>query len=151
VARSRVLLVDDEPDILSSLKTFLEGSMPVDVVALPSASAALTAMGSTDFDLVVSDFRMPDMDGLRFLRLAGRIHPDVPRVLMTAFPDMQLALDALNEASIRQFLTKPVDPDRLVDLVGGLVAERTRGRMREDAFERATGARHGRIEAAGLG
>ena len=152
MARSRVLLVDDEPDILSALKTFLEGSLQVDVVAAPSGAAALNAMGSTEFDLVVSDFRMPLMDGMQFLRQASQLRPEIPRVLMTAFPDMQLALDALNKASIRQFLTKPIDPDRLVQLVGELLSERRRRRQREDAFGRATqGPRDMERRAAGLG
>ena len=138
---SRVLVVDDEPDILEAIRAFLQGSLGVDVVTADSGAAALEALRKTPVDLVLSDYRMPGMDGLAFLRQAEELLPDVPRVLMTAFPDMQLAISAVNEASVSRFLTKPVDPSDLGDLVSGLLSVARRRRLGEQAMLRSASVR----------
>ena len=138
---SRVLVVDDEPDILEAVRAFLEGSLGVEVVTASSGEAALGEMRKTSVDLVLSDYRMPGMDGLAFLRQAEELRPDVPRVLMTAFPDMQLAIAAVNEANIARFLTKPVDPSALGDMVKGLLSVARRRRLGEQAMLRSASVR----------
>jgi DNA-binding NtrC family response regulator len=139
---SRILVVDDEVDILSSVRTFLEEDLGVEVVAAFSGEQGLAALRDGDIDVVMSDYRMPVMDGLEFLRQAKAMAPDVPRVLLTAYPDIQLAADALNQARISQFLSKPVQPRRLAEVMKALVGERNRSAQTHAAFGRATGA-HG--------
>jgi DNA-binding NtrC family response regulator len=116
-------VVDDEEDILTAVRVFLEGSLPIDVQVASSAEVALEALRSgARFDLVLSDYRMPGMDGLRFLEQAKISRPEVPRILMTAFPDMKLAIQALNRAGILKFITKPVSPDDLVQIVAAALS-----------------------------
>jgi DNA-binding NtrC family response regulator len=133
-----VLIVDDEPDILAALETFLKAALGVQVLKADSGAAGLAAMRKTPVDLVVSDFRMPVMDGLHFLRRAAELRPEVPRILLTAFPDMQLAIQAINEAGIARFLTKPVDPDQLASVVKDLLSESRRRRLGHEALERSS-------------
>jgi response regulator RpfG family c-di-GMP phosphodiesterase len=60
-------------------------------------------------DLILSDYRMPKMDGITLFRETKSICPDTIRILLTAYADMQLAMDAINEASVYKFITKPWD------------------------------------------
>lgn len=138
--RAKVLLVDDEEDILSAAKAYLEGALSVEVQTATSGPAALQIIRSGwSPDLVLSDYRMPIMDGLRLLTEVGKLLPDRPRVLMTAYPDMQLAIVALNEARISRFLTKPIDPGRLESEVREMLETSRRARSGAKALRRAAG------------
>lgn len=151
MARARILVVDDEPDILTALRVYLERALGADVVAAESGAAALAELRKgPPVDVIVADFRMPGMDGVAFLSQARALAPDVPRLMLTAYPDMQLAIKALNEAAILQFLTKPVDPDRLLDVVQRTLAETRRAKAARKALDEAAGAlsRSGRPSAA---
>jgi adenylate cyclase len=135
----RILVVDDEPDILVALRNYLEGALGVEVIGVPSGAAGLQALDEGPIDVIVSDFRMPVMNGVEFLRQARAKHPDTPRILLTAYPDMDLAIRALNDAAIVQFLTKPVDPEKLLEVVQTTMAASRRKRSSQRALERASG------------
>jgi DNA-binding NtrC family response regulator len=137
VERARILIVDDEPDIRLALGACLEHALQAIVVSAGDAESGLRLLRETAFDLILSDYRMPGMDGLHFLRRASELRPESPRVLMTAYPDLQLAIDALNRAGIDLFLTKPIDPDELVDGVSEILDVTRRKRYGEDAMHRA--------------
>lgn len=133
-----VLVVDDEPDILGSFKTFVEGCLSgVKVLTATSAEEALEILDVADPALVVSDLRMPGMDGLAFLTEVAQRRPKTSRILMTAYPDLDAVMDAKNMADVDRFLTKPVEPMDVVSLVYDLLHERYREIEREAAFERA--------------
>jgi CheY-like chemotaxis protein len=120
------------------MRTFLAGSMPGTTVhTATSGQEALRMMETFPIDLVVSDYKMPGMDGLELLQRARKAAPDIPRVLMTAFPDMDLAIQALNEDRIQHFLTKPLEPDMLRDVLKALLEERRARRMRDAALKRS--------------
>src|SRR5688500_18915700 len=104
-------------DILTALRNYLEGALGAEVLAASSGAEGLKRLETTTVDLVVSDYRMPLMNGVEFLRKMRVKHPDIPRILLTAYPDMDLAIRALNDAAIVQFLTKPVEPERLLEVV----------------------------------
>lgn len=113
-----LLAVDDEPDILTALATYLRALRPeVQVVTAASGPEALEVLRRQEVGMILSDFRMPQMTGLQLLREALAMRPQVAGVLMTAFPDAQLAVRAVNEARIKAFLTKPVDPEKVLALV----------------------------------
>lgn len=134
----RVLMVDDEPDILESMKMYLEGCLTgVTVETLASGEAALERLEACDYDLIMSDFRMGEVDGKAVLAHAQRLQPETPRIMVTAYPDLDLALDALNEGGVQRFLTKPVEPMKLVELVYDLLQEQRREQERQVAYKRA--------------
>lgn len=133
-----VLVVDDEPDILGAFKTFVEGCLTgVKVFTATSADEALELLDEIDPALVVSDLRMPGTDGLAFLERVAERRPETPLILMTAYPDLDVALDAKNLADVDRFLTKPVEPLGVVSLIYDLLQERHRSLEREAAYKRA--------------
>lgn len=126
-----VLLVDDERDILDSLQDLLESSLPDLHCKLASSGAeALAILKAPDagIDLILSDYKMPGMNGLQFLEQARAVAPQTPRLLMTAFPDLEVAIEAINEARVEVFLTKPLDPDKVIDVVRDALQAKAVGR-----------------------
>lgn len=110
-----VLLVDDDPDILDSLKTVLEMSLEgVDVRTAPSGPLALDALGDGDgVGLIISDFRMPGMDGAEFLSRAHVVAPGARRMLISAFPEALLREQARLDG-VERVMPKPMDIDEFI-------------------------------------
>lgn len=114
----RVLVVDDEVDILDSIQSLIESTSDhVEVTTAASGPAALKEMESTSFDLILTDYKMPEMNGLEFLAEARKVAPRTARIMLTAFPDLDLALSALNDERIEKFLVKPIEPEELLKTV----------------------------------
>jgi response regulator RpfG family c-di-GMP phosphodiesterase len=106
-AKPRILFVDDEPDLLAGMERSLR-SEHFGVTTAPSGALALAAMRRAGpFAVIVSDLRMPEMDGVTLLRTARELFPDTVRVLFTGQPDMDRAIAAVNEGEIFRFVTKP--------------------------------------------
>lgn len=146
----RVLIVDDEDDIRGSLKDLIESASPgTECLTAAGGPAALEILDTTRVDLIVSDFKMPGMDGIEFLTAAGQQAPHVPRILITAFPDLQVAVRAINEAGIENFFTKPLDPEEIVRVVEDTLAAKDAQVQRERALARALRiAQHGGAQGA---
>lgn len=135
-----VLVVDDEPDILTCMRDLIEARLGYATLLAesgPTALAMLSNLHPRDVDLVVSDYRMAPMDGIEFLRRARRLHRDLPSILCTAYPDLPVALAAVNKARVNRFLTKPFDPEDLLQTVEELVGGHRAGHAREAALMRA--------------
>lgn len=136
--RRTILLVDDEPDILESLRELIEVSLEdIEVVAVESGEEALKVLQSRHVDLIVSDYKMPGMNGLELLIQARSVAPRVPRIMMTAFPDLDIAIKAINHASIENFFTKPLDPDEILEVMAASLKARQGEAQRHQAFARA--------------
>jgi DNA-binding NtrC family response regulator len=111
---ARILLVDDEPNVLRSLKRVL--SLPGDpalrleaIETFESPRAALERLHDQPFDLILSDYRMPEMDGVAFLGASRQLQPDAARLVLSAQADLQGLIGAINEAGIQRFIMKPWD------------------------------------------
>ena len=135
--RHKVLVVDDELDIREALQELLE-LIDLEVVTASSGREALELMGlmGDELRLIVSDYRMPGMDGLEFLAKAEKLRPKVARVLVTAYAETTLAVRAVNEARIARFLSKPIEPALMEGMVKELIAAGQAERNRTAAMER---------------
>jgi response regulator RpfG family c-di-GMP phosphodiesterase len=80
---------------------------------------------------------MPGMNGLEFLDKARHTAPGVPRILITAFPDLDVAIRAINEAGIENFITKPFEPGQVVEVVRAVLFERRAEELRNQSFARS--------------
>jgi response regulator RpfG family c-di-GMP phosphodiesterase len=111
-SRPRVLCVDDEPNVLQGFARHLRRQFSVSTAVGGPAGLELLARESP-FAVVVSDMRMPGMDGATFLGRVREQAPDTTRVLLTGQADLEAAIAAVNQANIFRFLTKPCAPDVL--------------------------------------
>ncbi|MGZ4622222.1 MAG: HD domain-containing phosphohydrolase [Blastococcus sp.] len=114
-----ILLVDDEIAILDGLRRQLHRKF--DVHTANSGAEALELLTSVPVAVVISDMRMPQMDGATLLSRVRGLYPDVVRILLTGQTDTQAAIKAVNEGQIYRFLTKPCPPDVLLDEIGSAV------------------------------
>jgi len=112
---SRVLCVDDEQRVLDGLELHL--GMEHEVELAISGAEGLALLDTRPFDVVVSDMRMPEMDGATFLAEVRSRAPETARILLTGHADVPSALRAVNEGHIFRFLTKPCPPDVLLGTI----------------------------------
>ncbi|MCL4809822.1 MAG: EAL domain-containing response regulator [Thermoanaerobaculia bacterium] len=113
--RPRILLVDDEPQALRLFSAFLSAS-GMEVVAVESAHGALELLGRHRFETVVTDLRMPGLDGFSLLRAVRERDVDLPVVVVTGCPGPETPADALELGAV-DFLVKPVAGELLVRTV----------------------------------
>jgi response regulator RpfG family c-di-GMP phosphodiesterase len=119
-ARPRILCVDDEPNVLEGLALTLRRAY--DVVPAANGQAGLDVLArDRAIVTVISDMRMPGMDGATFLARAREVQPDATRLLLTGQADLAAAIAAINEGRIFRFLTKPCPPSVLVAAVEAAV------------------------------
>lgn len=110
-----ILLVDDDHHVLESLLLLLN-AYDYKVFTAENAATALDKLRNTDVDIVLTDIRMPGMDGLE---LAGKIHdldPQIPVLIMTAYAEMEVAINAIKRGAF-DFIMKPINPDYLLHAV----------------------------------
>jgi DNA-binding NtrC family response regulator len=118
-----ILLVDDEPNILNALRrTFAPDGYDLHTCA--DAASALSAARDTDYALVVSDYRMPEVDGISFLTLLRTLRPDAMRLVLSGYTDLDALLGAINDAHIYRFVTKPWNDHELRATVRQALAHR---------------------------
>ncbi len=108
-----LLIVDDEEMVLTSLSAFLMLETDYNVETYTSVSEALGFAESNSFDLVISDYLMPQMDGISFLAKIKEIKPQAPRILLTGYADKENAIKGINEVGLFQYIEKPWDNEQL--------------------------------------
>ncbi|MCJ2164766.1 MULTISPECIES: HD domain-containing phosphohydrolase [unclassified Pseudodesulfovibrio] len=119
---ARILLVDDEPNVLSSLRRQLRSEFDVEVEEDP-ALALLTLKKGKPFAAVVSDFRMPKMNGIEFLQEVRKKSPETTRMMLTGYADLENAIRAVNDGNVFRFLTKPCEMDVLLENIKDAVKQ----------------------------
>ncbi len=107
-----VLVVDDDPSMRHLLSVILQDH-GYEARAVASAEEALKELGAREFDLVLTDVRMPRMDGLALLREVQRVQPDATVIVMSAYGSQETAIDAV-KAGAYDFVSKPFRPDEVV-------------------------------------
>lgn len=112
-ATPTIVIVDDEELVVTSLRTFLDLETPYHTVTFTSPKMALQHIRDHDVDLVVSDYLMPDMDGITFLSHVRELKPDVPRIILTGYADKENAIKAINQVGLFQYIEKPWENEDL--------------------------------------
>ena len=111
----RIMIVDDEPSILSALSRMLEDVEEWDLETYDCAADGLKRAQTATFDVFVSDYRMPDMNGVEFLTEAKKLQPESMRIILSGFTDLEALLGAINTAEIFRFICKPWDDSDLIE------------------------------------
>lgn len=132
--KANILLVDDEPEILNALKLRLGCSYNVITTTDPQEGLKLLK-GKEKFPVVISDFRMPVMNGLDFLLAVNEICPETSSVLLTGQGEYNTAIDALNSGKIFKYLSKPCDSNEINDVLKEAVNNFENERSKKDALK----------------
>lgn len=111
-----VLCVDDEPNILSALRRLFRAP-GYRVLIAESGAQALEILGKEQVDLVISDMRMPSMDGAQLLEQVKDRWPDVVRLLLTGYADVTSTIAAINKGQIHRYMNKPWNDDEVLLVV----------------------------------
>ncbi len=120
--KPRILCVDDEENILKAIQRSLRKKYEIETAI--SGQEGLDVLASNGpFDVVVSDMKMPEMNGATFLRHVRQKYPDTVRMLLTGFADMDTVVTAVNEGYIYRFLAKPCSAGVLADAIDGAVRQ----------------------------
>lgn len=118
--RPLILCVDDERNVIDSMMLNLRKYYDVHT-ALTAQEGLELLLETPGFAVIVSDMRMPDMDGATFLSMARKLAPDAVRMLLTGYADVESAMRAVNEGQVFRFLTKPcAPPDLLATISAGV-------------------------------
>jgi signal transduction histidine kinase len=109
--RPSVLVIDDEPDVLSSVKDLLR--LDYRVLGATRAREAIGILEQEAVDVIMTDQRMPEMTGVELLEEVRASHPDATRLLLTGYADIRAVIDAINRGNVYRYVTKPWDPEEL--------------------------------------
>lgn len=120
--KPRILFVDDDQEILSAYARAFRKRYAVEVAAGPEIGLECVA-ALPDLAVVVSDLRMPGMDGVEFLGRVREMRPDVVRIILTGFADIGVAIAAVNKSKIFSFLTKPCPEEGLEEALAAALRQ----------------------------
>ena len=113
---NKILFVDDEPNVLQSIRRTLRSKFDVDTAEGGEEALGLLNANGT-YAVIVSDMRMPGMNGVELLAQAKQQSPDTVRMMLTGNADQQTAVDAVNHGDIFRFLNKPCESEELAGAV----------------------------------
>lgn len=122
---SRILFVDDEPQMLTALQRVFRGKK-FDVHTANSGAEGLQLLEGEPFDVIISDMRMPEMDGATFLSQSINLNPLSRRILLTGYSDQESTIRAINDGQVHQYLSKPWDNEKLREVVEAEITEKLR-------------------------
>jgi two-component system probable response regulator PhcQ len=112
MTNSKILIVDDEENILHSLKRLFRRE-PYEVLTAQNGEEGLKILDDHQIDLIISDLKMPQMNGIEFLRIAKEKNPVPLRIMLTGHADLKSVIDAIHQGEIYRFLLKPWDDEEL--------------------------------------
>src|SRR5262245_23101400 len=124
---AHILVVDDEPNVRKVLGALLEQAGYVTSRAA-GAEEALALVRAQDPDVVISDLKMPGMDGLALLRALREAFPEIPVILLTAHGTIESAVEAMKHGAL-DFLTKPFERERALEVVAKGLGQSHRSRL----------------------
>ncbi len=144
-----LLLVDDEPNILSSLRRLFR-PQGYRIFVAESGAEGLEILAREPVDLVISDMRMPEMDGATFLREVRQRWPETTRILLTGYADVTSTVAAINEGEIYRYIAKPWNDTEMIETVRDAL-ERARLRAENARLTALTQAQNEELKALNAG
>jgi len=144
-----ILIVDDEDMVLSSLRGVFTLQTDYDVHEANTPKAAIEQLERTPIDVVISDFLMPEMNGIELLKEVKKLQPETVRLLLTGYADKENAIKAINEVGLYHYLEKPWDNDALLNIVRNALEEKSLRRAlatKVDELDTLL-SQHGELEA----
>ena len=129
---NRLLIVDDEIAVLNAVRRLLTRvpctvggkNYPLILDTQDDPFAALEQVRHTAYDLVLSDYRMPGMNGVEFLSTVRQLQPNAERLILSGYADLNALIEAINAAGIRRFIAKPWKDYELIAAIGQSLALR---------------------------
>src|SRR5215217_1521121 len=113
--RHTLLIVDDEPDVVASVKDLLR--LDYKVIGATRAAEGLDLLHKEPIHVVMTDQRMPEMTGVQLLEQVREKHPNAMRLLFTGYADVRAVVDAINRGNVYRYITKPWDPEELMAII----------------------------------
>jgi DNA-binding NtrC family response regulator len=110
---ARILVVDDEPDMLELLRTLLSERTSHQVDCVGSGLEARKMIAAGGYDLVITDMRMPDLEGLELMELTKRSEPHLPFIFITGFGSVESAVEAVRKGAF-DYITKPFRKEQIL-------------------------------------
>jgi len=108
-----VMVVDDEEMVTQSIKNFLTLETDYEVLTYTSPHEALDALGNKQVDVIISDYLMPELNGIDFFLKVKELQPQATRVLLTGYADKENAIKAINDVGLYQYIEKPWENEDL--------------------------------------
>ncbi len=118
----RVLIVDDEPRLLMAVKRALHGRFDIDI-AQSGKEGLEKIKKANNYAVVISDLKMPVMDGIQFLSRVKEVSPDTVRIMLTGFAELDTAIEAINSGNVFRFLTKPCSTETLANAIEAAIKQ----------------------------
>ena len=111
----RILIVDDDKDVLDSMKLILKNNLlhKSFIKTAMDSKKAIAEIERQEYDVIVSDYKMPGMNGIDLLAWVKKKHPKTTRILITGYPSIDVAREAINKANVHYYIEKPWDNDEL--------------------------------------
>jgi serine phosphatase RsbU (regulator of sigma subunit) len=130
-----ILIVDDDDLVLSSLRGVFSLQTDYEIHEATDPNKALELVARTPLDVVISDFLMPQMNGIDFLKKVSRVQPDAVRILLTGYADKENAIRAINEVGLYHYLEKPWDNQAMLMIIRNALEEKS---LRRQLSERVS-------------
>ena len=109
----KILIVDDEPDMLKLLSMIIKEKTPYEVTTTNNPLEALELAKKGGFDLVITDLKMPGLDGMELLDAIKRVDEDIPLIIITAYGTVEAAAEAMQKGGF-DFITKPFRKEHIL-------------------------------------
>ena len=106
MAQINILLVDDESEVLAALQRVLH-KLDAKIFTAGNGKEGLAVLKRQPIDIIISDLKMPEMDGNQFLKVVAQMYPNTVRIMLTGFAEINQVLLAINEGHIWGYLQKP--------------------------------------------
>lgn len=134
--QGQILVLDDDPLVTQVLDTLLKLESPWTTFTFNRPSVALESLEQDTYDAIISDFLMPEMDGIQFLKRARELQPFTSRILLTGYADKQNAIRSINEVGLYHYIEKPWDNAALLLVLRNAVERSRLARELDDKMRR---------------